>query len=134
MDMESIDERWTMIEPDYDEALVDILAAQAGRGYDLDKLQDRPLSPLQIDILELEDASFGRPGVLPGQKLNEFRCRHPDVTVTGYGLALMRLLHDRRAYEFEGGRYAPTLNRIAALHAEQEAYRARLRGEVADER
>lgn len=121
-----------VIEPVLDEGLIDIMAAQAARGYDFDKLQELPLSQPQLDILELEDASFSSPGALPGTKISEFRRRHPGVTPTGYGLALLRLLKDRRAYEYDDGRYAMTLNRIASLHAEAEAYRARLRGDVAD--
>lgn len=104
----------------------EILAAQARRGYGVDVFADRPLSQLQLDILELEDASFNR----PGEKLSEFKQRHPGVTSLGYGLALLRLLSDRRAYEYDGGRYAVTLNRIQRLHAEAEQYRSRLRGDL----
>ncbi len=109
-----------------DEA-IEILAAQTERGYDPAQLRQRPLTRLQLDILELEDASFNR----PGDKLSEFKRRHPGVTQVGYGVALLRLLSDPRAYEYDGGRYAGTLARIQRLHAEAETYRARLRGDVA---
>jgi hypothetical protein len=107
----------------------EIVAMQTERGYTADRLAALPLSPLQLDILELEDASFNR----PGEKLSEFRRRHPGVTSLGYGLALLRLLTDRRAYEYDGGRYAGTLARIQRLHAEAEQYRSRLRGDVTSE-
>jgi hypothetical protein len=108
---------------------LEILAAQARRGYGVDVHADRPLSPLQLDILELENTSFK----WPGEKISEFRRRHPGVTSLGYGLALLRLLSDRRAYEYDGGRYATTLNRIQRLHAEAEQHRSRLRGDLPGE-
>jgi hypothetical protein len=48
--------------------------------------------------------------------------------MVGYGLALLRLLKDPRAYEYDNRRYAATLTRIQRLHAEAETYRASLRG------
>lgn len=91
-------------------------------------LQDKPLSRLQLDILELEDHSFNQ----PGEKLSEFKRRWPNVTMTGYGVALLRLLSDPRAWEYDGRRYAGTLARIQRLHAEAEAYRAALRSVPAE--
>ena len=92
-----------------------------------------PLSQLQLDILELEDASFNNPGERPGAKLSAFKERHPTITEVRYGVMLLRLLHDRRAYEYDNGRYAGTLNRILALHGEMELRRASLRSNVAVE-
>lgn len=108
-----------------DEQLVAIAARQIERNGL--PAADQPLTQLQLDILELEDASFNR----PGEKLSEFKQRHPNITEVGYGLALLRLLADPRAYEYDSSRYAGTLTRIQRLHAEVEAHRARLRGDVA---
>lgn len=77
-----------------------------------------PLSRLQLDILDLESQTWP----LEGSKITEFRIRHPRHTETAYYLALGRLLHDRRAYEYAGGRYAEMLNRIART-ADQAALR-----------
>lgn len=85
---------------------------------------ERPLSRLQLDILELEATSWRE----EGSKITEFRRRHPSVTATGYTVALLRLLDDRRAYEYDGGRYEQVLNRIQRLHAEREAERGAVRG------
>jgi hypothetical protein len=79
----------------------------------------RPLSRLQLDILELEDASWKQ----PGHKINEFKQRHPGVTIIGYHVALMRLLDNPLAYEHNSRQYAPMLNRIKRLHQEREAAR-----------
>lgn len=67
------------------------------------------LSQLQLDVLELESTTWR----LEGSKLAEFRARHPRHTETAYYLALGRLLTDQRAYEYDGGRYAEMLSRIA---------------------
>lgn len=83
-----------------------------------------PLSRLQLDILELETASFA----LPGNKISEFKRRHPRLTETAYTVALLRLLTDRRAWEYDNGRYAGTLSRIQQLHADREAQRGAVRG------
>jgi hypothetical protein len=111
------------------DAAIEVVAAQTERGYEPVQLRQLSLTPLQRDILELEDASFNR----PGEKLSEFKRRHPGVTEVGYGVALLRLLSDPRAYEYDNGRYAGTLARIQRLHAEVEAHRARLRGDVVDQ-
>jgi hypothetical protein len=79
----------------------------------------QPLSDLQLDILELEAASW----IQPGNKFHEFKARHPHVTVHGYTVVLLRLLSDRRAWEYDNGRYATTLARIQRLHADREAAR-----------
>jgi hypothetical protein len=83
-----------------------------------------PLSQLELDILELEMASFGH----PGNKLNEFKARHPHVTLTGYTVTLYRLLADPRAYEQDDGRYAATLGRIGRLHEARWRARAAAHG------
>jgi hypothetical protein len=111
--------------PAIDPDLLAIAAAQAARGEPVPT--DEPLSQLQIDILELEDASFNNPGEKPGAKLSEFKRRHSTITEVGYGLALLRLLNDPRAYEHDNRRYAATLARIRRLHAEAEQYRTSLR-------
>lgn len=72
-------------------------------------MAEPPLSPLQLDILALEDRFWKQDGA----KISEFRRLHPHVTRTGYDVALGRLLKDRRAYEYAGGRYAGLLNRLA---------------------
>ncbi len=90
---------------------------------------ERPLSQLQLDILELEDASWN----LPGEKLSEFKRRHPTVTATGYTVALHRLMADPRAWEYNNRRYAPTLRRLVDLHAGREDERSRIRGVVPDQ-
>lgn len=90
---------------------------------------DEPLTQLQLDILELERACFDR----PGDKISEFKQRWPNITQAGYGLALLRLLADPRAYEYDNRRYAATLTRIRKLHSEAEQHRARLRGDVAEQ-
>lgn len=87
-----------------------------------------PLSRLQRDILELEARAFAG----DGEKLNEFKRRHPTVTTTGYTVALLRLLSDPRAWAYADGRYAGTLARIQRLHAERESERAAFRGVVAE--
>lgn len=76
---------------------------------------EQPLSRLQLDILELEAASWRQDGA----KQTEFRRRHPHVTPTAYTVALRRLLGDPRAYECDDGRYAATLNRINRLHLQR---------------
>lgn len=95
-------------------------------------MSDEPLTPLQLDILELETASWA----LPGSKISEFKRRHPNLTETAYTIALLRLLEDRRAWEYDGGLYAGTLARIQRLHAERTAERtaerAALRGVVVE--
>lgn len=85
---------------------------------------ERPLSRLQLDILELEAASWRE----EGSKITEFRRRHPSVTATGYTVALLRLLDNQLAYEYAGGRYVQVLTRIRRLHAEREAERGAVRG------
>lgn len=87
-------------------------------------MNPEPLSRVQLDILELEDASWK----MPGSKISEFKQRHPRLTETAYTVALMRLLEDPRAWEFDGGRYAGTLARIQRLHAERAAERGAIRG------
>jgi hypothetical protein len=83
----------------------------------------KPLSVLQLDILELEDQLWKQ----PGGKISEFKRRHPHVTETGYTVALLRLLTDRRAWEYDGGRYAGTLGRIQRLHEHRIEERGALR-------
>jgi hypothetical protein len=68
------------------------------------------LSQLQRDVLELEAISWD----LPGQKIAEFRRRHPHITETGYYMALNRLLADPAAYEYDDRRYAALLTRLAS--------------------
>jgi uncharacterized protein DUF3263 len=75
-------------------------------------VNEEPLSELQLDILELEDAVWK----LPGSKQSEFRDRYPDVSPTVYTLTLLGLLRDRRAWEYADGKYAGTLGRIQRLH------------------
>lgn len=75
-------------------------------------MSDGSLSRLQRDILILEARTWTR----PGEKFTEFRRRHPGVTQTGYDVALLRLLHDPRAYEYAGRRYAAMLTRLHRHH------------------
>lgn len=84
---------------------------------------DRPLTPLQLDILELEERSWAQPGA----KHSEFRRRHPLVTETAYYLALWWLLTDRRAYEHDNRRYAAMLTRLHERHGADLARRAGFR-------
>lgn len=88
--------------------------------------EDQPLSRLQLDILELETMTWKQ----DGNKLNEFKRRHPNVTIAGYTVALLRLLSDRRAWEYDGGRYAGTLARIQRLHQQRDAARGAARGVI----
>lgn len=91
-------------------------------------LSAEPLSQLQLDILELEQVSWKQ----PGNKINEFRDRHPDIGPARYTVILLRLLSDRRAWEYDDGRFAGTLGRIRRLHAAREASRGAARGVVGD--
>lgn len=81
---------------------------------------DRPLSGLQLTILELEAKTWKRAGA----KYSEFRRRHPGVTEIGYYLALKLLLSDRRAYEYDERRYAAMLTRIREQQIEKIQQRA----------
>lgn len=109
-----------------DDEQLDALAAEAERGYDPAALRQQltPLTKLQLDILELEDASFNR----PGEKLSEFKRRWPKVNEVCYGWTLLQLLSNPVAWEYDNRRYAGTLARIERLHGEAERLRTRIRG------
>jgi hypothetical protein len=80
---------------------------------------ERPLTRLQLDILELEAQTWR----LAGSKHSEFRRRWPNVTETAYYLALSRMLDDERAQ-----RHSPVLvNRLCRLRDEEIARRAAVR-------
>jgi hypothetical protein len=85
---------------------------------------DHGLTRLQLDILELESMTWSQ----NGSKIAEFRRRHPLVTETGYYLALLGLLSNQTAYEYDGQRYAPMLQRISARQRAEFARRVGLRG------
>lgn len=71
-------------------------------------MTDRDLSKLQLDILELESRTWK----LPGEKISAFRQLYPRVTETGYYVALLMLLGEPKAYEYDGRRYASMLRRL----------------------
>lgn len=67
---------------------------------------------LQHDILDLESQTWNR----QGEKLTEFRRRHPLVTEIGYYVALRKMLSDPTSYQHENGRYAALLARLDRQH------------------
>jgi hypothetical protein len=81
------------------------------------------LTPLQIDILELERGSFS-----DSAKLSTFKDKHPDVGPVRYTAALLALLNNPAAWEHDNRRFAPTLARIQRLHQERLAARGAARG------
>lgn len=86
-------------------------------------MTDKDLSQLQLDILDLESKTWR----LAGSKISAFRQLHPLVTETGYYLALLRMLDNQAAYEYDGQRYAPLLKRLSETHRAELAQRVGLR-------
>lgn len=84
------------------------------------------LSPMQLDILELELRAWPEDGA----KISEFRRMHPSVTETGYHSALLVLLGEPAAYEVCERRYAAMLSRLDARFQTKIRERYGLRGHV----
>lgn len=86
-------------------------------------MTDTDLTKMQLDILELESMTWSK----EGSKFSEFKQRHPTVTETGYCLALLNLLSNPAAYEYDGQRYAPMLRRLDEEYREALTRRVGLR-------
>lgn len=91
-------------------------------------MTDRDLTPLQLDILELEHRKWSR----PGEKISAFRQMHPHVTETGYYVALLVLMRTPAAYEVDDERYAAMLHHLTKNLRDRIIQRVGFRSVAAD--